>query len=223
MDLFDHRARLNLAGYIMNRTGTQTDFDNVDTTPTLPNGQPNPTFNLHTENTANAPGTSKIRGVEADLTVKATDHLTLGASYAYTYTNIPATPNPNLPGNPLYAVYVVYTPTNAASASADYAMPVGGAGAEVRLHLDGNYASSQYSFQNEPVKSDASFVMNGRLALADVPVGPGGSKATLAVWARNLLDTTYIYRRSAANDAILGDYGNFNPPRTFGIEATLRF
>ena len=224
MDFLDHRVRLNLAGYLMDRSGTQTDFDNVDTTPYLPDGvTPNPTFNLHTENTANAPGISKIRGIEADLTVKPIDNLTLGASYAYTHTKIPPTPNPNLPGNPLYQVYVVYTPENAASAFADYELPVGGAGAAVRLHLDANYASSQYSFQNEPVKADASFVVNGRVALADIPMNGSGTKLTVAAWARNLFNTTYIYRRSAANDAVLGDYGNFNPPRTYGIEGTVKF
>ncbi|GAA3255351.1 hypothetical protein GCM10020258_13760 [Sphingomonas yabuuchiae] len=56
MDLFDKRVRLNLAGYIMDRTGTQIDFDNVDTNPA------SPTYNLHTEETRNAPGTSKIAG-----------------------------------------------------------------------------------------------------------------------------------------------------------------
>jgi len=236
MDFLDHRARLNVAGYIMDRTGTQTDFDNVDTAQFLADGvTKNPTFGLHTENTANAPGTSKIRGVEADLTVKATEYLTLGGSYAYTYTKVPATPNPNL-GGALYQVYVVYTPRNAASAFADYAMPISGNGTTLRAHLDGNYASSQYSFQNEPVKSDASFVVNGRLALADVPMGGSGATATFSVWGRNLFDTTYIYRRSAANSSpsvrndgslnyggVLGDYGNFNPPRTFGFEAALKF
>ena len=222
MDLLDHRVRLNLAGYLMDRTGTQTDFDNVDTTPTLPNGLPNPTFGLHTENTANAPGTSKIRGIEADVTAKLIDNLTLGASYAYTDISVPATPNPNL-GGVLYQVYTVYTPEHAASAYADYVYPVGSNGTSVRLHLDANYASSQYSFQNEPVKADASFVVNGRLALADMPVGSNGNKATFSVWARNLLNTTIIYRRSAANDKVLGDYGNFNAPRTFGFDATLNF
>ncbi|MBS0474759.1 MAG: TonB-dependent receptor, partial [Proteobacteria bacterium] len=96
MDMLDHKVRLNLAGYMMDRTGTQIDFDNVDTAPFLADGvTPNPTFNLHTENTANAPGTSKIRGVEAELTAKPVDNLTLGLSYAYTYTDIPATANPN--------------------------------------------------------------------------------------------------------------------------------
>lgn len=56
MDLFEHRVRLNLAGYIMDRTGTQIDFDNVDTNPA------SPTYNLHTEETRNAPGTSRFAG-----------------------------------------------------------------------------------------------------------------------------------------------------------------
>lgn len=216
IDFLDHRARLNLAGYIMDRTGTQTDFDNVDTNPT------SPTFNLHTEETRNAPGTSKIRGIEADLTVRATEALTLGASYAYTHITVPATANPFL-GNALYQVYTVYTPKHAASGSVDYVQPIGGNGSTVRLHLDANYASSQYSFQNEATKTDSSFVVNGRLALADVPVGDGGTTATFAVWARNLLDTTYIYRRSSANAATQGDYGNFNPPRTMGVEVRFAF
>jgi iron complex outermembrane receptor protein len=223
MDMLDHRVRLNLAGYIMDRTGTQTDFDNVDTNPFIPGTTtPNPTFNLHTEETRNAPGTSKIRGAEAELTVKATQNLTLGASYAYTYTKVPPTANPFL-GNILYQVYVVYTPRNAASAYADYNMPISGNGTAIRLHIDGNYADPQYSFQNESVKTDSSFIMNGRIALADIPMNNAGIKATISVWARNLLDKTYIYRRSGANDAVLGDYANFNPPRTFGVEGTINF
>jgi iron complex outermembrane receptor protein len=118
MDLFDHRVRLNLAGYMMDRRGTQTDFDNVDINPA------SPTYNLHTEETRNAPGTSRIRGVEADITVRPVAGLTLAGSYAYTYTHIPATANPFL-NNALYQVYTVYTPENAASGSIDYALPIG--------------------------------------------------------------------------------------------------
>ena len=215
MDLLDRKLRLNVAGYVMDRTGTQTDFDNVDTNPT------SPTFNLHTEETRNAPGTSKIRGVEVDATARPVDHLTLGASYAYTYTHVPATPNPFL-GGALYQVYVVYTPKNAASGYIDYDIPVGGADAAVRFHLDANYASSAYSFQNEPVKADPSFIVNGRIALADVRLRDGAT-ATISLWSRNLFNETHIYRRSAANAATLGEYGNFNPPRTFGVEGTIRF
>ena len=216
MDLFEHRVRLNLAGYIMDRTGTQIDFDNVDTNPA------SPTYNLHTEETRNAPGTSKIRGIEADITTNPVEGMTLGASYAYTYTNVPLTPNPFL-GNALTQVFVVYTPRNAASAYADYEVPLPGSQAKVRFHLDANYADPSYSFQNETTRTDKTFVMNGRIALADLPLTEGGTKMTLSLWSRNLLNNTFIYRRSAANATTLGDYGNFNAPRTIGLEGTVRF
>jgi iron complex outermembrane receptor protein len=215
MDMFNRVVRLNLAGYIMDRTGTQTDFDNVDTVPT------SPTFNLHTEETRNAPGTSKIRGAEAELTLRVTDELTLGASYAYTDVKVPATPNPFL-GNVLFPVFVVFTPPNAASAFVDYELPLGSGGMSARFHLDANYADATYSFQAEPVKTDSSFIVNGRIGLADIQVG-SFQTLTLSLWARNLLDESHIYRRSAANAAVLGDYANFNPPRTFGIEGAVRF
>ncbi|MFN3677023.1 MAG: TonB-dependent receptor [Sphingomonas pseudosanguinis] len=216
MDLFDRRVRLNVAGYIMDRTGTQIDFDNVDTNPA------SPTYNLHTEETRNAPGTSKIRGIEADLTTNPVEGMTVGASYAYTYTNVPATPNPFL-NNALTQVFVVFTPRNAASAYVDYEVPMPGSEAKLRFHLDGNYADPVYSFQNETTRTDKSFVMNGRIALADLPLTENGTKMTVSLWSRNLLNNTYIYRRSAANAAVLGDYANFNPPRTIGLEGTVRF
>ncbi|MBV1692592.1 TonB-dependent receptor [Novosphingobium sp. G106] len=220
MQFFDRKVRLNLAGYIMDRKGTQIDFDNVDTNPA------SPTFNLHTEETRNAPGTTKIRGLEADLTIHPIDQVTLGASYAYTYTRVPATVNPFLSSattTVLAPVFIVYTPKNAASGFVDVDVPVGGSGTAVRFHLDGAYADPQYSFQSETVKTDSSLVFNGSIALAEIPMGRAGTTATLSVWSRNLFNETHIYRRSAANAAILGDYANFNPPRTFGVEGTINF
>ena len=81
--------------------------------------------------------------------------------------------------------------------------------------------------------------MNGRLALADIAV-TDRNKVTVSVWTRNLLDHTYIYRRSDANSSpvlnfngptllstsyggVLGDYGNLNPPRTWGLELSTKF
>ncbi|MEP9358030.1 TonB-dependent receptor [Sphingomonas sp. KR3-1] len=231
MDFFDHHARLNLAGYIMNRSNTQFDFDQFDTTS-------GPTSGAHVEQTQNA-GDTKIRGIEADLTVKPTRELTLSASYAYTYWKAPSAVNPLTGGLP-QQLYIVYTPKNAASGAIDYQLPITiGGGANVRLHLDANYASSQYSFQLEPTKTDSSFVVNGRIALADIKMNET-SQVTLSLWARNLLNNTYIYRRSDANSSpvlnytgstltssnyggILGDYANFNPPRTWGAEASIQF
>ena len=238
-DFLDHHVRLNLAAYIMDRKGTQIDFDYVDTNRFLVNGvTANPFFNKHTEETANAPGNSRIKGIEAELTVRPFNGLTLGASYAYTDVKIPATPNPlagPLFGIP-YQVFSVYTPKNAASGSFEYELPVGAEGTALRLHMDANYADPTYSFQNEPVLTDSSFIVNASLALADIPLASNGTKATISLWSRNLFNEHHIYRRSNANDAptvnndgslnysgVLGDYANFNPPRTFGVEATLKF
>ncbi|HEX4711472.1 TonB-dependent receptor [Phenylobacterium sp.] len=233
MDLLDRRLRVNLAAYAMDRTNSQIDFDNVDTTPG------SPTQGAHTEETRNAPGTSKIRGFEADVTARPMEGMTVGLSYAYTDVKIPAAPFP-FPGNsavPLgtpFPVNVVYTPPNAASAYVDYEMPVGKL--TLRSHLDANYADAQYAFQTEfadvsptasltknvAVKTDSSFIVNASVALADINMG-GSATATLALWSRNLHDESHIYRISAANRGTIGDYANFNPPRTYGVELRVKY
>jgi iron complex outermembrane receptor protein len=142
----------------------------------------------------------------------------MGASYAYTDIKVPATPNPFLPGNPLFQVYTVFTPKHALSGYVDYELPVNFADAKLRFHLDAAYAGRQYSFQAEPIKTDSSFIVNGRIALADIELNESSTLLTFALWSRNLLNETHIYRISGANEATLGDYANFNPPRTWGAE-----
>ena len=129
-----------------------------------------------------------------------------------------------------------YTPKHAASGSLDYELPMGAEGMALRLHMDANYADPTYSFQNENVLTDSSFIVNASLALADIPLTTGGTRATINLWARNLFNESHIYRRSNANSSptinndgslnysgVLGDYANFNPPRTFGVQATINF
>ncbi|MGZ3365267.1 MAG: TonB-dependent receptor, partial [Caulobacteraceae bacterium] len=111
-DFLDHRLRVNLAGYAMDRTNSQIDFDNVDTTPG------SPTIGAHTEETRNAPGVSQIRGFEAEVTGRVTDAVTVGVSYSYTSVKIPSAPfpfsgNSAVPQGTPFPVQVVYTPPNA--------------------------------------------------------------------------------------------------------------
>jgi iron complex outermembrane receptor protein len=223
-EFFDRRVRFNLVGYIMNRYDSQFDFDFYLV-------QPNGTIR-HTLETVNASGVTKIRGIEADLTVRPTDNLTMGVSYAYTYWKVPATPNPLVAGNPLQPLFLVYTPPHALSGNLDWTMPLSSDNdMALKLHVDANYSDPHYSFDNEPVLVDKSFLVNARLAVADIPMGQGGQKLTVAAWARNLFNESHIYRRSNANRvpidgnyrAVVGDYANFNAPRTFGVEATISF
>jgi iron complex outermembrane receptor protein len=234
MDLLDKRLRVNLAAFAMDRSNTQIDFDNVDTTPG------SPTQGAHTEETRNSAGKSKIRGFEAEVTAKVMEGMTVGLSYAYTSVKIPAAPFP-FPGNAAvpvgtpFPVNVVYTPPNAASAYIDYVMPVGAL--TLRSHLDANYADAQYAFQSEfadvsptasltksvAAKTDSSFIVNASVGLADIHPDGGGTTATLSLWVRNLLDESHIYRISAANRGTIGDYANFNPPRTYGVELRVKY
>jgi iron complex outermembrane receptor protein len=208
---FDRRLRVNVAGFVMNRTGSQIDFSLV--TP-QPNGS-----TRNTLETVNAPGTTRIRGVEVELTARVTDNLTVSGAYAYTSTRVPPTLNPfNGQAQP---VFIVFTPRNSASAAIDYSVPV--AGLTLRVHVDANYSDATQTFDQTEVTNDSSLIVNGRLALADIALGTGGGRLGVALWARNLLNEAHVYRRDPANRATLGDYGNFNAPRTFGIEAGFAF
>ncbi|MBB5699454.1 outer membrane receptor protein involved in Fe transport [Sphingomonas yantingensis] len=231
-DLFDHRARLNLAGYIMDRKDSQVDISSIQFVGSS-------SFNNLV--TMNAPGITKIRGIEADLTVNPVERLTLNAAYAYTHTKIPpvlitARDAAGRSTSVYQDFYIVFTPRNAASGSIEYAVPVA-AEVTLKFHLDGNYAQATQAFVQFATKNDASLLFNGRISLADIPMG-GGQALTVGVWARNLFDEKYVYRRDPSNSLpgaptsnvttgrignVLGDYGNFNAPRTFGIDASLKF
>jgi iron complex outermembrane receptor protein len=256
-DLFNRRARLNIAAYIMDRKGSQVDLSTIQVGSTLVNGVLTPSaFNNLV--TYNAPGTTKIRGIEADLTVQPIDNLTLNASYAYTYTDIPAVPvtynEIATDGRTVLNTttvnqkfYIVYTPRNAASGSIDYALPLTDGGIAAKFHLDANYSQATQSFDQFATKNDASFVVNGRVSLADIPLGAERRKLTVSLWGRNIFDQDYVYRRDPSNSIpqvqsnrasgtvvpnlllvgnlgnTIGDYGNFAMPRTWGVDATVRF
>jgi iron complex outermembrane receptor protein len=170
--------------------------------------------------------------VEADLTVRPVDGLTLAVLCLHLHPRSAGAEHGAGSAERLAqsagdhavfeTVYILYTPKNALSGSIDYELPVGGAGTELRCHLDGNYSDPVHSFVGEKLMTDKSFIVNGRLSLADIPMSDGGQKLTASAWARNLLNEEHIYRRSGANTS-LGDYANYNAPRTFGIDATVQF
>jgi iron complex outermembrane receptor protein len=206
---WDKRARLNLAAYSTRYTDIQIDFL-----------APNIGVNRTTIETTNAAGRGKIEGFELDGSLALLPGLTVSAAYAYTKAELPAAPNPFNNGVPTI-VYVTNTPKNAGSVSIDYTAPIGGV-ATLKAHLDANIADGYRSMAGEATLSDASFLVNGRLALADLDLSRDG-KLELSLWARNLFNAQYLFVKSHAAYAAMGDYGVFNEPRTFGLDATLRF
>jgi len=205
-EFFD-MVRVNAAIYTMDRTGSQIDFSLV--TP-QPNGSTRNTLEA-----INAPGVTKITGLELEAQVQLLPDLNVSASYAYTFTKIPPTVNPF--NNQLQPVFIIFTPRNAISGGIDYTIPMDWA--SLRLHLDANYADATQTFDQTAVTNDASFLMNARVSLANIAL-PNHDNTSLDVgfWVRNIWDNTFVYRRDPANRSTLGDYGNFNAPRTFGLE-----
>jgi iron complex outermembrane receptor protein len=207
---FFNTVRVNAALFTMDRTGSQIDFSNVGYDP----------FTKTTRNTLetiNAPGTTKIRGAELEGTAQVNQDLKVSASYAYTYTSVPQTLNPFT--NKIQPVFIVFTPRNVWNVSADYSKPF--EYVTLAAHIDANAADATQTFDQFDTKNDKSFIVNGRLALTDIRVNDG--KMSISFWGRNLINSAYVYRRDPSNAATLGYYGNFNTPRTFGIQTTFKF
>ena len=62
---------------------------------------------------------------------------------------------------------------------------------------------------------------NARLALGDIPVGPGG-RLQFSLWSRNVFNEQHTFV-VMTNAGIGGLNGIFNEPRTFGLDATVQF
>lgn len=170
-------------------------------------------------NTTNAATDGKSRGAEVEFSVVPADNLTLSLNYAYTKADAIEAPNPYIDGNPLVTVLPLYAPKNAGSVGIDYLIPFNASA--LKLHLDGNWSDGYYTSETEQTLTDSSFVVNARIALLDVPLSNSGATAEFSLWARNLLDEEHLFYKSVS--ASLGTYGIFNDPRTFGLDATIRF
>lgn len=207
---WENRARFNVALFDSTIKNKQMDFY----FPIVAGGSPRTV-----SDTTNATTQGRSRGAELEFNLVPLDDLTLSLNYTRTETDALQAPNPYVTGNPLATVLPLYAPKNAGGASVDYRMRL--AAGDVKLHVDGNWSDGFYTSEIEQTLTDSSFIVNARLALADVPMGDSGARAEFAVWARNLLDEAHLFYKSRS--ATLGTYGIFNDPRTYGIDVSIRF
>lgn len=201
-DLFDRRARFNIAAYTSRLSNQQVDFIN-------------PAFVSNTE-TVNAPEKRRIKGVEVDLTLAPVRDLLFGINYAY--TDAPATPVRNIFSGVVENVSSAFTPKHAVTLTADYTFPRFSFG-ELRVHFDANTAGNYFANSTVNYKAEGAFLINGRLTLGDIDVG--GGTVDVALWAKNLTNAKYNYfdfRIASRNTTT-----RYNDPRTYGLEARVRF
>ncbi|WP_165187142.1 TonB-dependent receptor [Caulobacter soli] len=204
-EFWDRRARLNVAAYSGDLKDAQVDFNVM----ILNN-------NRGTLETTNA-ASGKTKGFEADFALMPVEGLTLSAAYTHTKTTLSQAFNPFT--NAMATIYPVFTPKNAGSVAADYEHPA--LGATFRAHLDGAWADGQYGNTTDPTLSDDSFIVNGRVALTDIRATENGPALQLSLWSRNLLNDSHAFLR--ANGGVLGTYGIYNEPRTYGVELNVKF
>jgi iron complex outermembrane receptor protein len=63
--------------------------------------------------------------------------------------------------------------------------------------------------------------VNGRIALRDIRLSDSPATLEVALWSRNLLNEQHAFLRNFSS--FLGTYAIFNEPRTFGVEASLKY
>jgi iron complex outermembrane recepter protein len=232
---FDNTMRLNVAAYTGTYKSIQLDFAGLYED--IINGVRVATTRTTLE-VVNAPGTGRLKGFEAELSLAPVRGLTISGAYAYNSVKIPDTlnpfPQPNNNGQPFTVpvpIYQVYTPEHSANASIDYEADLGGF--KLRAHLDGNfdsgyfanYTDSNYNNLTRAVvfkqpKGDKALIFNGRLALTDFELNDNGARLAVSLWARNLFNEQHVFYKSGS--AAGGISGFFNDPRTFGVDVNIK-
>ncbi|WP_313737850.1 TonB-dependent receptor [Sphingobium yanoikuyae] len=208
-EFLDRHVRLNLAAYKTIYKNQQIDFNAVLSE--VPGGPTRTTIE-----TVNVDGHGTIKGFEADLVVMPVEGLTLTAAYAYTKGDLAQAANP-FAGNALQTVFVVYTPKNAFSGAIDYSLPLDWA--TLRAHVDANGGDGYHSQSSDAALTDSSFLVNARLSLADITL-KGDAKLQISAWSRNLFNEQHTFFQTGSSSLQMGI---FNEPRTYGLEATVRF
>ncbi len=126
-----------------------------------------------------------MQGFEIEILAQPLDNLQLSLNYGYL--------------DPEYDEYIdggvdvsdnrdfPYSPENTANAGLQYTVP-GVAGGDLVARLDWIYVDDRVAYpdpaQNLRSQLDSYSLVNGRLSLADIPVGDG--RITVAAWGKNL-------------------------------------
>lgn len=206
-DLFDRRARFNIAAYRTSYQNRQVEFAN-------------PSNPSNTE-TVNTPAAATIKGVEIDVTVVPARGLTLTGSYVYTDFEVPFEVSPFT--GVTQRTVLAFTPKHAATAAVDYEFPPLGLGT-LKAHLDANYSGNYFTTGSLP-RHGSYLLVNGRLSLGEIRLGRTGSDLELALWGKNLTNDqyknfTFTVAGAGLTNATLGF---FNEPRSYGVTARIKY
>ncbi|WP_395397443.1 TonB-dependent receptor [Novosphingobium sp. BL-8A] len=165
-------------------------------------------------------GSAKIFGAEAEVKALLGDHTRVGVNAAYMHTKFgngiivnDGNGDPvDISGNRL-----PNAPSFSATAFIDQDFAVGSG--KVTAHVDGKYSSSYYfSVFNVPdIKTDDFFLANASLSYEPAV---GGWK--IQAFVRNIFDKN-VLSYAQQNFVSFTDNYQFQPPRTYGVRASVNF
>ena len=164
----------------------------------------------------NAPEKRHIKGIEADITLVPVRGLSLAVNYVY--TDAPPTPVRNIFTGVIEETSSAFTPKHSASFSADYAFPAFSFG-QLRAHVGLDTAGDYIPNGTVDVKADKALLLSGRLSLGEIALG--GGEMEIAVWGKNLTNTTYNLLDFRIPGRVTSTF--YNEPRTYGLEARMKF
>ncbi|HEY4545308.1 MAG TPA: TonB-dependent receptor [Pedomonas sp.] len=234
-DWLDRRLRVNVAGFSMDYKDLQLDTSPVETDRSI-------------TDTVNA-GKARVNGAEADITLAATDDLTLTASYAYLHQKLSGIRveagsefDPNLSplaaqlgytiGQDISGRYVLpFSPKHSVSLSADWTF----------LRFDNGNLAAHVAYQWK----DKAYMTAGAgpdVAGRDFYVLPSRDlldarltytrelandrEIRFALWGRNITDNRYKAHLIGNGDIVQGYFSQsyaIGEPASYGIEISLDF
>jgi len=210
-EFLERRLRTNLALF-------QSKFTDEQKSVALPAG------GWKTENI----GGSTYTGAELDVTAAVTSALRVTFNYATLHHKYTRWIDP-ISGVDVTSLRRLIVPKNDYTLSVDYKFPDFGLPGQLEgtlsyAHRDRSSTPLNLSTPNVELYSTtpAFNVLNGRLALSRIHVGPGeGGDLTVALWGKNLLDKKYI--NLAFQGWVTAGSASWGDPRTIGLDLIYRY
>lgn len=203
-------TRLNLAAYYQWVNNTQRNLN------VLLGGSPS-AFTL------NAPGGSKVKGLEAELVIDPARWLQLGASYALTYAKFGQPNSLTLFGQSTALGPYADAPHDTVNFYARISKRLDGSMGELSLRGEVFFQDHTYFSNTDNVDPGTRIPHYSLVNLRGDWTGIAGTGLSLGLYAKNLFNKGYytgglsIGGQSGINSAIPGD------PRTFGAELSVKF
>lgn len=205
MQFLDRRVRLNMAAFIY-------DYQDIQVFNITGGGA------VLTTNAAAA----RVHGFDGDLTIKASQNLTLSAGVGILdgqYTDFPnatftpASPldGPQVPGDAT-GNRMIYAPKFSSNATIDYRIPT--SMGEFGINASVSQRSKIYVSAANRLAIPGYAVVNGSLSWTSNDEHFG-----VQLWARNLFNRDYYINRT---EQALGDIQFLAPPRTIGVTLSLK-